>query len=164
MAALTWTEALALQQPRMDNTHREFVDLLCGVEQALESGETPLLQHRFDAFVQHTVDHFAQEDQWMQSIGFAPANCHSFQHQHVLQVLQEVQKRLHGAVGADSVGAKLVADLVPELAQWFPVHAQSMDAALAQTMQERGFDPDTGRVAQPLPQELITGCGGNTCS
>jgi hypothetical protein len=25
MAAITWTETLALQQPRMDRTHREFI-------------------------------------------------------------------------------------------------------------------------------------------
>jgi hypothetical protein len=30
MAAITWTETLALQQPRMDRTHREFIDPKCG--------------------------------------------------------------------------------------------------------------------------------------
>ena len=30
MAAITWAETLALQHPRMDQTHRGFVDLLCG--------------------------------------------------------------------------------------------------------------------------------------
>jgi hemerythrin len=158
MAALTWNEALALQQPRMDNTHREFVDLLCEVEQALD-GDLGALQGRFGRFVQHTVEHFAQEDRWMQQIGFAPANCHSFQHQHVLQVLQEVNQRL-----LDQADVATVRALVPELAQWFPAHAQSMDAALAQTMEERGFDPDTGLVALPLPAEPITGCGSTSCS
>ena len=42
----------------------------------------------------------------------------------VLQVVQEVQRRLH----ADEANVALVRDLVPGLAQWFPGHAQNMDA------------------------------------
>ena len=167
MAALTWNDTLALQQPRMDHTHREFVDLLGAVEQAL-AGDVPALRQHFDTFVRHTVEHFAQEDRWMQQIGFAPANCHSFQHQHVLQVLRTVQAQLQAAGDEAAVAQHQaqdqVAALVPELAQWFPIHAQSMDAALAQTMQERGYDPDVGVAAQPLPQVPITGCGSSTCS
>ena len=35
MAALEWSDALALDLPLMDDTHREFVDLLAQVEQAV---------------------------------------------------------------------------------------------------------------------------------
>lgn len=34
-AALTWTDDLTLQQARMDQTHREFVELLSELEAAL---------------------------------------------------------------------------------------------------------------------------------
>lgn len=158
MAAITWTETLALQQPQMDTTHREFVDLLNGVEVAL-AGNVEALQAALDVFVDHTVAHFAQEDAWMARLGFAGENCHGLQHQQVLEVVKEVQRRLHeeGNVG-------LVRELVPGLAQWFPIHAQSMDAALAMTMQEQGFDPETGRVArQVVAASPITGCGSASC-
>jgi hemerythrin-like metal-binding protein len=160
MAAITWTETLALQQPRMDTTHREFVDLLNTVEQALE-GPVDALKAALDRFTDHTVEHFAQEDAWMAQLGFAAENCHGFQHQSVLQVVQEVQRRLH----ADDQDAALVRDLVPGLAQWFPIHAQSMDAALAMTMQEHGFDAETGSFARAVDASAapITGCGGSSC-
>ena len=163
MAAITWTETLALQQPRMDTTHREFVDLLNTVEQALD-GPVDLLQTALDHFTQHTVEHFAQEDAWMAQLGFAAENCHGFQHQSVLQVVQEVQRRLH-ANPADDANRALVRDLVLGLAQWFPGHAQSMDAALALTMQEHGFDPETGHAARTVDQATapITGCGSSSC-
>ena len=56
--------------------------------------------------------------------------------------------------------------LVPELAQWFPAHAQNMDAALADTMVAAGFDPDTGAMSFPPAATAapITGCGGSSCS
>lgn len=159
MAAITWNETLALHQPRMDQTHREFVDLLCEVEAALEAGPAQLAE-RLAAFVEHTDAHFAQEDRWMASCGFAPENCHSFQHSHVMQVLREVQRCL--VQEADVATVRL---LVPELAQWFPSHAQNMDAPLAETMKTCGFDPETGALARPPAPEVapITGCGGSSC-
>jgi hemerythrin len=160
MAALIWSDALALQQPRMDDTHREFVDLLCQVETAAV-GPLAALVDTYAEFVAHTERHFAQEDRWMLSLGFDAQNCHAFQHTHVLQVLHEVQHRL--VEDADVATVRL---LVPELAQWFPAHAQNMDAALADTMVACGFDPDTGDMTFPPAAAAapITGCGGSSCN
>lgn len=159
MAALTWNEALALQQPRMDHTHREFVDLLNAVESALDDGAMAL-EPALLRFVQHTEAHFAQEDEWMRRVGFAAQNCHSLQHGQVLELVREVHRRLRDEADVDVVRA-----LVPALAEWFPMHAQSMDAGLAQTMHEAGFDPETGALLHPPPAEAeaLTGCGGGHC-
>ncbi len=159
MAALTWNEALALQQPRMDDTHRAFVELLSGVELALDGGPAALAQ-ALERFVEHTEAHFAQEDDWMQRVGFAPENCHSLQHTQVLELVREVSRRLRDEADVDVVRA-----LVPALAEWFPMHAQSMDAGLVYSMQEAGFDPETGAVLKPLAAEVpaLTGCGSGHC-
>jgi hypothetical protein len=41
-----------------------------------------------------------------------------------------------------------------------------MDAGLAQTMAERGLDPDAGTLAQPLAEgsAALTGCGSTACN
>jgi hemerythrin len=140
MTALPWTDALALQQPRMDDTHREFVDCLNALQAA--EGE-PAQRAALEAFAAHTEAHFAQEDAWMQQLGFEPGGCHDRQHAEVLQIVREVQRR----VAADPADLALIEHLVPALAQWFPTHAQTMDAALAQVMAERGFDPDAAPAA-----------------
>lgn len=164
MSAFTWSETWALQQPRMDDTHREFVDLLAQLDDELagepEAGNARLT-HLLDCFVAHTVEHFAQEERWMRDLGFDAENCHAFQHAHVLQVLREVQRRW-----VDEGDAATLRLLAGELAQWFPVHARSMDAGLALTMAERGYDPDTGTMRQPPdPQAApITGCGSTSCA
>jgi hemerythrin-like metal-binding protein len=90
MSTLAWTDSLALNQPRMDTTHREFVELLATVERALDDHPDGLAAD-YQALVEHTVEHFAQEERWMASIGFAPENCHATQHKHVLDVLREVK-------------------------------------------------------------------------
>lgn len=129
MPALTWSDALALQQAEIDDTHREFVELLAGVEAAL-GGDATQVATALDAFVQHTEAHFAQEERWLQEIGFGADHCHGKEHRQVLELVHEVQRRLLQQGDVAVVGA-----LVPALAQWFPVHAQSMDWGLAQAMQ-----------------------------
>ncbi|MDO9144017.1 bacteriohemerythrin [Rhodoferax sp.] len=156
MPALQWTDSLALGLSEMDTTHQEFVALLAQVVHAPDDALLPLWRD----LVAHTDDHFAREDRWMQSTGFAASNCHTSQHRVVLQVLREGDKR--GSAGELAV----VRQMADELGTWFPMHAQAMDAALALHLRNVGFDPVTGQVTLPraLPSEVIQGCGGATCS
>ena len=156
MPSLQWSDALVLDLPSMDDTHREFVDLLAVVDTA---GDDTLLAH-WRTLVDHTNDHFGREDQWMQDTRFSSTNCHSVQHKVVLQVMRE------GIALAEAGNLGAVRQMARELALWFPQHAQSMDAALALHLRSVGFDPLTGTVALPqaLPASLIHGCGGASCS
>lgn len=153
---LEWSEALQLELPQMDDTHREFVDLLAAAQAA---DDTELLSH-WNTLVAHTVEHFGQEDRWMRETGYASGNCHAVQHQVVLQVMRE------GATRASEGDLPLLRLIAGELAQWFPQHAQSMDAGLALHLRSVGHDPATGQVARPdaLPRSEITGCGSLSCS
>jgi hemerythrin-like metal-binding protein len=156
MPNLEWSDALALDLPVMDDTHREFVVLLAQVETAADDA---LLAH-WRALVAHTDDHFGREDQWMQSTRFSSSNCHSVQHKVVLQVMRE------GITSGEAGDLGVVRQMARELGIWFPQHAQSMDAALALHLRRIGYDPVTGTVAMPeaLPADVIHGCGGASCS
>lgn len=156
MAALEWSDALALDLPLMDTTHEEFVVRLGAVEAAGDEG----LVDAWHALVEHTVEHFGQEDRWMRDTGFASGNCHGVQHQVVLDVMKEAEKR------ARDGDLPLLRMLAVELAKWFPQHAQSMDAGLALHLRSVGFDPATGAVARPeaLPKAEISGCGSVACT
>ena len=155
MATLAWTDALALDVPAMDSTHQEFVDLLAQAE-AADDAQLGVL---WGELIAHTEGHFGQEDRWMRTTGFSPDNCHSTQHKVVLEIMREAAKHY------DAGDTTRVRGMLPELADWFSYHAQTMDAALAQHMRSVGFDPDSGEVAHAdaLPQAVISGCGG-ACS
>jgi hemerythrin len=160
MAEILWKDSLALQQPRMDRTHREFVELLADLQRSADVDAPPEVLRRYDAFVAHTEVHFAQEEAWMARLGFAPVNCHSGTHANVLGVLAMVRGKF-----VDEGDMATVRLLLPELMTWFEGHATSMDAALAMTMAELGFDPESGALAHPPAPEAapITGCGGASC-
>lgn len=97
----------------------------------------------------------------MQATGFAPENCHSFQHQSVLQVMQDRARRARDAEAPELEPLRIA---VRELAIWFPQHAQTMDAALAQHLAAVGFDVVHGPCRQQMPTEALTGCGSAGCN
>jgi hemerythrin-like metal-binding protein len=158
MPVLEWSDALSLDLPSMDDTHREFVDLLARVEQAPDHA----LARCWQDLIDHTEAHFGQEDRWMLATRFAASNCHTLQHKVVLDTLREAGR----LVAAGEHGPALLRKLTQELGAWFPQHAQSMDAALALHLRRVGFDPVTGALQTPdaLPEGLIEGCGGVACS
>jgi hemerythrin-like metal-binding protein len=155
MSTLEWSLALAVELPAMDDTHREFVQLLAAVEAA----DDATLQSAWRTLTTHTEAHFGQEDRWMRGTGFSSSNCHTTQHQVVLQVMREGVRR--GELGQPDV----IREMAHELAGWFPQHAQSMDAALALHLRSVGFDFATGKaaLAQASPADAIQGCGSGAC-
>lgn len=153
MPVLQWSDTLALGLPVMDDTHQEFVALLAKVVQATDSE----LMSLWRELVEHTDDHFGREDRWMKDTGFTSTNCHTTQHQVVLQVMREGEKRGEFAV---------IRQMADELGIWFPQHAQAMDAALALHLRNVGYDEKTGQVHMPqaLPSEKIEGCHSDNCT
>lgn len=132
MADLAWNSDLELGVARMDTTHREFVDLLAAVADAADADLAQALSN----LIEHTVQHFAQENRWMELSGFGPM-CHIGEHQQVLAVMREVHARV--VDGDLAIGRKLAT----ELARWFEHHASTMDTILVSHMVEVGFDPES---------------------
>jgi hemerythrin len=146
MPALAWTDSLALAQPTMDRTHVEFVELLAAARTPLVGGDRAAGLAAFEQLLAHTVEHFGQEDRWMAAMGFAMPNCHTQQHELVLQLMHEVLRLVREEDRWDAI--EVLAD---ELGAWFPQHAGSLDAGLAATMKELGFDPEAAPAAAAEP-------------
>ena len=138
MPLMEWSEELVLGQPAMDGTHREFVELLNRLGAA---GEGDLLA-RLDEFIAHTEAHFGQEEAWMEAMQFPPLGCHRTEHEGVLEIMREVRNRIAG--GELHFGQVLA----KAIAEWFPLHAQSMDTVLALYIRQTGFDASIPAAAQ----------------
>ncbi|MDD3353170.1 hemerythrin domain-containing protein [Zoogloea sp.] len=147
MAAMEMNEKLTLGLGPMDQTHQDFVDAY----NALLGASGQALLDAMDAFIAHSVEHFDQENLWMEKIGFP--GCHKAEHDRVLAVCRDVRKRLERGDTA------LVRQLIQEIPVWFGNHVSSMDAALAAYIQSIGFDTETGEIRNPAAMEG-GGCGG----
>lgn len=134
-----WDDALSLNLPALDDTHREFVALLSRAVQATDAD----LLAVWDEAVAHTREHFEMENRGFEVTRFPPGGCHLREHTEILAVMQEGLRR--GRQG----DLALVRQLASELGTWFEQHAQSMDAAFALYANWVGYDFASATVAHP---------------
>lgn len=155
-ATLDWTDALSVGDARMDDTHEEFVSML---NQLLATPPNQQLA-LYRAFIDHTVAHFAQEERWMLATGFSADNCHAGHHATILETMNVVAE--HSEKG----NAQIINRMAQALAEWFPQHAASMDAGLAQHLKNVGFNSTTETLADPstVRPASMSGCGSVSCS
>lgn len=149
---LRWTEDFVLGDARTDHTHQEFVDLVNATTAAVNA-EEKLATYR--SLVDHTVEHFAQEERWMSACGIPSDFCHFGQHASVLQVMKEVERR---AIAGET---EYIASMIEALVEWFPMHASTMDTGLVAFLQEKGYDTATETFKDGAP--ATTGAAPPSC-
>ena len=155
-AGLDWSANLHTGDERMDSIHEEFVTMLNAL---LKTPPTEQL-NLYREFLNHTVEHFAQEDRWMVATGFSEDNCHAGQHATILETMRAVET--HYVQGNQEIISRLAEALV----EWFPQHAATMDAGLAQHLKSVNFDSETETLADPsiIKNVTMSGCGSVSCS
>lgn len=124
---IQWSDEFLLGYGPIDTVHEEFVDLLG----RLQSADDAALPALLDQFAEHCARHFETENGWMVETEFPPRECHIDEHAAVLKSVQEVRELL--AQGDVAICRELVA----QLADWFPSHADHLDSALAHWMTKK---------------------------
>lgn len=123
MAIIEWKDShFRLGIDTMDDTHIEFVELVNAIDMA--EGEEFI--RLFDELIDHTREHFDRENELMIESGFPALTEHQSEHARVLGELEKFGQRVHK--GLIAFGRNY---LRGSLAQWFPLHAATMDSALA---------------------------------
>ncbi len=124
---LPWTDAFLLGFEAMDDTHREFVEV---VDRLLTCPDDDLAA-AMRAFIEHAEAHFGQEKTWMEETDFPPRDCHVDDHNAVMESAYQVEDLVR--TGNVEVGR----EFATELARWFPSHADYLDSALAQWLAKK---------------------------
>jgi hemerythrin len=128
-SAFTWHDGFPLGFAPMDDIHEEFVDLVAALARAADDAVVPAI----DALVDHARRHFGEEERWMAATEFPARACHADEHAAVLCSIEGVRNRV--AKGGHQAARRLA----DALAEWFPGHADYMDAALAHWICKQRF-------------------------
>jgi len=115
-------ERYLLGVAQMDDTHREFVEL---VNQLGEAAKPDFIR-LFAELLAHTESHFESENALMQESAFPAIGEHRDEHQRVLGELRRINDRVQS--GSTLIGRAYVTEQLPA---WFQLHALTMDSALA---------------------------------
>lgn len=119
--SLAWHDGMLLGLEAMDLEHQKFVELIGSVRHASDSGVAAAL----DALATHVREHFRSEEALMRRTGFPARECHAAEHEAVLRSIAGVRARV------DAGDIEAARRLGAALADWFPGHAEFLDAALA---------------------------------
>lgn len=125
-----WSDSLLLGYGPIDNTHKEFVNCLS----ILLAAEDNHLLTALGALVEHLERHFREENDWMLRTNFPATDCHIEEHSKVLESANELL--IHLQTGGDNYLCRSFSDA---LMNWFPGHAEYMDAPLAQWMSKLSY-------------------------
>lgn len=125
-----WNDGFLLGYGPMDDTHREFVEVV----QRLSTCADADLEKHLAEFRAHAEAHFEMENQWMRDTDFPPRNCHIDEHAAVMGSVREVQDLLANGNLQHAGSAR---GLIAELINWFPGHAIHLDSALSHWMVKR---------------------------
>ena len=120
---LVWTDAFLVGYDPMDDTHREFVDIVSAL---LKATDADMLSH-MRALIAHSEKHFSLEEHYMNTTAFPARECHTNEHNAVLGSMREVADYIENG-GTPAEARRLAA----ELTRWFPSHTDYLDASLAQ--------------------------------
>ncbi|MEJ2693683.1 MAG: hemerythrin domain-containing protein [Candidatus Thiodiazotropha sp.] len=112
----------------MDETHREFVNLVNRMEATNKSEFASL----FERLLKHTQAHFDAEQRMMEDSKFPATGEHRDDHLRVLGELSRFSQRV--ASGSTMLARAYVCEQLPG---WFELHAQTMDSALAAHLKQR---------------------------
>ena len=103
-SGLNWVPQLETGDVRMDHTHEEFVTMLNQLLATPQDQQLPLYRE----FLEHTVEHFAQEERWMLATGFSEDNCHASHHATILDTMPK------GAGGGGGLSREETVDRLAE--------------------------------------------------
>jgi hemerythrin len=143
MAIIEWRDdRFLLGVPEMDDTHIEFVDLTNRIMQAPNDEFAQL----YDRLIEHTHEHFEYEDRLMVQTKFPATAEHRDEHQRVLGELALFNKRVRS--GLVAFGRNYIRG---RMAEWFMLHAATMDSALAAHIKARQAAPPS---RAPNPGQL----------
>lgn len=128
---LAWSDDMLVGHGAIDETHREFVDLVNDLRRCLPEDATRQLLR----LKEHVLSHFETEEQLMRQFNYPSLDCHSDEHAKVVHAIDQVLQRLQTGLLALSK----VHGLAQALMDWFPGHITYMDSALSAWLSKQRF-------------------------
>ena len=128
---LEWSDAMLLGHAPMDDAHQEFVRVV----KALAAANVVTALGCLQAVEEHLLAHFETEREWMERTQYPSMDCHTDEHQKVIDSVQ----RVNALAKAGQVVLRDLRRLAAALADWFPKHATYLDSALSAWINKRRY-------------------------
>jgi hemerythrin len=135
MDEIVWTNRLSTGIDKLDKQHRDLIDKLRSLEEAIRTGEsTAVLLDAFRFLGVYMRDHFQDEEAEMERLQCPEAELNRRGHALFLATFETLNARL----GTEGPSEHLALDVHHELAEWFVHHILLIDARMAKAAAREG--------------------------
>jgi len=133
MPLLFWDDKYLIGMQQFDDDHRHLVKILnelCGLylSQKFENGKVEAM---LDSLFKYSVEHFANEENWMRESDYPGLEIHTIDHERFVSRLSEFSRKVKNA------GGGLTLDMISFLRVWLVSHILQTDSALGEFSRER---------------------------
>jgi hemerythrin len=125
MPTIIWNDDLAIDDSQIDFQHRQLIDTIGDIEDALAAGDSNRVAEAVPFLRQYTLTHFADEERALQLIGWPQLEAHRELHRGFTHRLAE----LEGACSRGDLTAGTM--LLGFLAAWLAGHIRVVDREFA---------------------------------
>ena len=126
MALITWTDELNLGISKIDDQHRQLVDIINEFGEASQKGKGSRVMNKIlNELVGYTQEHFADEERLLADSGFPQLAQHQAQHRQLLQKIERFQYDFNQG------GKRITAKVEEFLQYWLTSHILGDDKVYA---------------------------------
>lgn len=134
---LQWSDSWSVGNALMDSEHRNLFGMIDAVEQAIRSGDEPILSQAFQRLVVSVSIHFMNEERLAQAIGL-PFDSHRKLNLYLQQELEHMQVELDAKNGLWSEGA--IEHFLHWLKNWMAAHIGRDERLLKPVFSAQPYD------------------------
>ncbi len=135
MSLVRWSESFATGIAKIDEQHQTLFKAVNELHEAFRSGAAkPQIGKAIDFLVKYTVEHFRDEEGFMERYGYDGLAAHRGEHQLLLEQVKEFSDKFQKA--PDSVRPMEVARF---LGDWLTHHIHQVDMKYAGYLKDKGM-------------------------
>lgn len=120
MACMEWTQELETGIQEIDSQHRQFVDLINELDDAIKTSNADGIKHVIEGVLSYTITHFGFEEELMQKAGFSSLKAHQQSHEYFMRKVAVLRGRFNA-------GENVSLLLLNMLKDWLVSHIKGED-------------------------------------
>ena len=121
-ALITWSDALSVSDPDIDQQHKKLVEMINDLHDAMRKGQTEsVMTNLFNRLLGYTAEHFSYEEQRMAACDYPHLSAHKARHADLVQQATVLQEKF--ASGNQHLNMKVMRFLK----DWITNHIQKSD-------------------------------------
>ncbi|MDD3313736.1 hemerythrin family protein [Pseudodesulfovibrio sp.] len=132
MTQVDWTVTLDTGLPRIDEQHRRLIGYSNDLLRAIAEGHGEAsLQAFFEKLLDYTNSHFADEEEYMESVGYPDLEAHRAVHRRLINDVANSREKILGGVPVDPKRA------LEFINGWIVRHIMVMDSRIGEFVRIR---------------------------